>query len=127
MQLYAILTWLGMMLLAILNGLLRERFFRTRFDELTAHQISTIVLLLLLTGYCALLAQSWPLHSMTEAWTVGVIWLALTLLFECGFGHYVAKHPWRRLLADYNLLAGRIWVLIPLWMLIAPSLLLLHH
>ena len=34
------------------------------------------------------------------------------MLFELGFGHWVAGHPWSRLLADYDLLAGRIWVLV---------------
>ena len=126
MLLQTILAWLGMMLLAMCNGFIRERFFRSQFGELAAHQVSTIALLLLLTGYCTLLSQFWALHSMGEVWTVGITWLTMTLLFECGFGHYVAKHPWRHLLADYNLMAGRIWVFVPLWMLIAPPLLLLH-
>lgn len=127
MLLQTILAWLGMMLLAIFNGYIRERFLRSRLGELAAHQVSTIALLLLLAGYCALLARLWPLHSLADAWTVGVIWLAMTLLFECGFGRYVAKHPWRRLLADYNLMAGRIWLFIPLWMFIAPPVLLFHQ
>jgi hypothetical protein len=29
-----------------------------------------------------------------------------TVAFELTFGHYVMGHPWSRLLADYNLLAG---------------------
>ena len=127
MLLHTILAWFGMMLLAMFNGFIRERFFRSRLGELTAHQVSTVTLLLLLTGYCAVLARFWSLHSTVHAWTVGLVWLIMTLLFEFGFGHFVAKHPWRRLLNDYNLMAGRIWVLIPLWMLIAPPLLLACH
>jgi len=42
------------------------------------------------------------------------------VLFEFGFGHWVAGHSWRRLLADYKLLAGRLWALVLVWIGIAP-------
>jgi len=32
-------------------------------------------------------------------------------------------HPWRRLLGDYDLRAGRLWVLIPLWLAAGPAVL----
>jgi hypothetical protein len=34
--------------------------------------------------------------------------------------HYLFGNPWQRLLADYNLAQGRIWVLVPLATLVAP-------
>ena len=46
----------------------------------------------------------------------------MTLLFEFGVGHYLFGSPWHRLLADYNLLEGRVWLLVPLWLLVAPAL-----
>jgi hypothetical protein len=30
------------------------------------------------------------------------------------------KHPWSRLLHDYNLFEGRLWVLVLLWVTLAP-------
>jgi hypothetical protein len=48
--------------------------------------------------------------------------VALTVLFEFIFGRLVMKHPWSKLLADYNLLAGRLWLLVLLWLVIAPVL-----
>jgi hypothetical protein len=30
------------------------------------------------------------------------------------------KHPWTRLLHDYNILEGRVWVLVLVWITIAP-------
>jgi hypothetical protein len=47
----------------------------------------------------------------------------MTLAFEFLFGHYVAGHSWRRLPADYDLSAGRVWVFAPLWVALAPPLL----
>jgi len=49
-------------------------------------------------------------------------WLVLTLAFEFLFGHYVGGHSWRSLLDDYDLLSGRLWVLVPAWLAVAPYL-----
>jgi hypothetical protein len=54
---------------------------------------------------------------------IGVLWLALTVFFEFCFGHYVEGQLWDMLLANYNVLNGRIWVLVLLSELIAPPVL----
>jgi len=53
---------------------------------------------------------------------VGSIWVTLTVAFEFLAGHYVFENSWQKLLADYNLTQGRIWILVlvadftaPLW------------
>jgi hypothetical protein len=53
---------------------------------------------------------------------LGIAWLTITVLFELAFGHWVAGHPWSRLLADYNILAGRLWVFVLLTTALAPWL-----
>ena len=50
------------------------------------------------------------------------MWLAMTLMFEFGAGHYLFRTPWSTLLADYNLLAGRLWILVLVATLTAPAL-----
>ena len=47
----------------------------------------------------------------------------MTVAFEFGFGHFVAGHSWQRLLGDYNLLEGRVWLLFLLWILVVVPLL----
>ena len=54
--------------------------------------------------------------------TVSLTWPALTILFEFGFGHYVEHKPWDTLLADYNILKGRIWGLVLISEFAAPLL-----
>ena len=44
----------------------------------------------------------------------------MTVAFEFLFGHYVAKRPWRELLRDYNLFAGRVWLVVLVWVTLAP-------
>jgi hypothetical protein len=44
----------------------------------------------------------------------------MTVAFEFLFGHYVMGHTWERLLQDYNILAGRIWILFLVFTAAAP-------
>jgi ATP adenylyltransferase/5',5'''-P-1,P-4-tetraphosphate phosphorylase II len=116
-----ILAWIPMVFIAILNGAIRDLGYGKRLPELRAHQISTITALLLFGTYIFALTRLWQIDR-DQAIVVGLIWLVLTLGFEFLFGHYVAKHPWAKLLHDYNILAGRLWILIPIWIAIAPYL-----
>jgi hypothetical protein len=43
----------------------------------------------------------------------------LTLVFETFLGRVLGGKPWPAV-EDYNVLAGRIWLLVPLWTLVAP-------
>jgi hypothetical protein len=52
---------------------------------------------------------------------IGAVWLALTLAFEFLAGHYLFGSSWERLLADYDLLRGRVWILVLLATLFAPA------
>jgi hypothetical protein len=65
--------------------------------------------------------RRWPLPTARAA-TVGAAWVGLTVLFEFGFGHYVANRPWSTLLAHYNVRRGRLWPLVLAAMGIAPAL-----
>jgi hypothetical protein len=117
-----LLAWLPMVALAIANGLARQSWYGKHLSELRAHQVSTLTGILLLGTYMWLVIRHWRPESGAQAWAVGFLWLAMTVAFEFLFGHFVAGHSWNRLLADYNLLAGRLWALFLLWVTIAPYL-----
>ena len=112
--------WLVLMLLAVGNGILREATYGQILSELQAHQLST------LTGILAMTAAVWLLSlwkqpdSEQQALFIGIIWLFATVSFEFVFGHYVAGHSWQRLFQDYNLLAGRVWLLFLIWLVALP-------
>ena len=54
------------------------------------------------------------------ALSAGALWLAMTLAFEFLAGHFLFGKPWPVLVADYNLLRGRVWIFVPLVTLLAP-------
>lgn len=117
-----ILAWIPMVLIAVANGILRVAWYGKGSSELTAHQISSLTGIVLFGFYIWVVIRSWPPDSAMQALAIGLVWLGLTIAFEFLFGHYVAQHPWGRLIYDYNLLAGRIWVIVLLWVTFAPYL-----
>jgi hypothetical protein len=110
-----------MALLAIGNGAVREVAVKPWAGDRAAHQISTFTLLALISGYVWLLQRRSPLMSTREALAMGLAWALMTLTFEFGFGHYVAGTSWSALLADYDLTSGNLWVLVPIWVALAPA------
>lgn len=117
-----ILAWFPMVFLAIANGTLREVWLRKHLSELHAHQLSTLTGIVILGVYMGVVVRFLQPASSGQAWAIGLLWLGMTVAFEFGFGHYIAGHPWSRLWADYNLLAGRVWALVLVWVTVAPYL-----
>ncbi|HET7319868.1 MAG TPA: hypothetical protein VFK23_12080 [Nitrospirota bacterium] len=115
------LAWFGMMVLAIVNGGLRDFAYKAYVGDLPAHQISTVVLLALLAGYIWFLTRIWPIKSARQAWIIGVMWFLMTEVFEFGMG-LAQGDSWSELVYAYNVFAGQVWILIPLWVLVGPYL-----
>jgi hypothetical protein len=109
-----------MVLIAVANGTFRQAVLLPRLGDSLARQLSTISLLLLFALYTGVVFRIWPLASARLALGVGLAWLALTLAFEFGLGYYVSHLAWRDMLAEYDLASGRLWVLVPVWVAVAP-------
>ncbi|MBD3180354.1 MAG: hypothetical protein GF417_12690 [Candidatus Latescibacteria bacterium] len=112
--------WIPMVPIAILNAAIREKFLAGQLSELASHQVSTVTAVILLGLYIFLLTGRVRIESGRMALRIGLIWLGLTLSFEFLFGHYIMGNPWNRLLHDYNITAGRVWLFIPAWTALAP-------
>jgi hypothetical protein len=119
----AFAAWLGLLVVAILNGGIREKLLVPAFGELTGHLVSTILLSGMIFAFTGVILPWLGPASSQDAWLVGLIWLCLTLAFEFLGGHFIAHAPWKRLLADYNVARGRIWILVLLVTLLSPPLL----
>ena len=115
-----LLCWFALAAIAIANGMLRQGTYGRVLPELAAHQLSTATAVLFSGVFVWWFNRRWPLCSAGQAWFIGFVWLVATVGFEFGFGHYVAGHSWERLLADYDLVSGRVWPLFLLWVLSLP-------
>ena len=119
LTIYAV-SWIGMVVLAILNGAVREKIYGPFMQELSAHQLSTFIALVIFGLYIWALTGIYPIESSIQAVLIGGMWVIMTILFEFIFGHFVMRHPWSKLFHDYNLLKGRVWLLVLIWTAIAP-------
>jgi hypothetical protein len=115
-----LLAWVPMLVIAIANGALRESTYGKAMPELRAHQLSTLIGSVVMGLFIWVVVRVWPPASGRQALAIGLIWLALTVAFEFVFGRLVVHRSWPELLHDYNLVAGRVWVVFLLWLAVAP-------
>lgn len=115
-----ILAWLGASVLGIVNGGVRDFAYEERVGESTAGQISTGTLIALLALYFWILQRRWALASRREALSVGAIWVALTVLFEFGFGAAAEGLTWEQMLEPYDVTEGNVWLLVLVWIALGP-------
>jgi hypothetical protein len=116
----AVLIWCALLVISSINGFVREAVLIPRLGDVAGRAISTVALsafIVILTWACI----GWIApRSTSQAWMVGVMWVAFTLAFEFLAGHYLFHNAWDRLLEDYNLLRGRIWILVLFTTLVSP-------
>lgn len=122
MVLRALAVWSFLLLLAVLNGGLREAWLVPAWGPLRGHQASTLLLSALILGATRLTIGWVGVVDTGQALLVGALWLGLTLAFEFLAGHFLFHRPWPVLLADYDLSQGRIWILVLVVTFLAPAL-----
>ena len=114
-------TWLLFIILAIINAVIRNEGYKPIIGDLRAHQLSTIIfmILIIVVTYLVLRFSNLQLTDK-DALIMGSIWVILTIVFEFIAGHYVFGNSWEKLITDYNILKGRIWSLVLLTTFISP-------
>lgn len=122
MLIRALLAWLVLLALAVVNGAAREAWLIPRIGASAGHAVSSLSLSALIFLLSWLTIGWINPATARDAFLIGLVWLALTLAFEFVAGHYVFRKPWNELLADYDVLSGRIWVLVLLTTTLAPLL-----
>lgn len=116
----ALAVWAGLCLVAIANGTVRQFALVPRIGPYAGHVVSSLSLSALIFLLAWMSIRWIGPRSAREAWAVGLCWLLATLAFEFLAGHYLFRNPWPKLLADYNLRQGRVWVLVLLATLVSP-------
>lgn len=114
--------WLVLVALAFANGAFREFVLSPKLGAPVAHVISTVILsaLIVLVTYL-FVGKVKDRYSAQDMLLTGIFWTALTLVFEFGLG-LARGASWETMLADYNIFKGRVWVVVPIITLLAPSI-----
>lgn len=117
----ALAIWVSILLLAIVNGVLRESVLLPGLGVPSAYLLSGLLLsaLILAVTYAAL---PWLAVTRTaHLWYIGAGWLGLTLVFEFSFGLWQGL-SWPALLQAYSFRDGNVWPVVLLVTVCAPVL-----
>lgn len=113
------ILWIPMMVIAFANAVFRQLIIIRHTNELRAHQLSTITLIILCSVYVWWIFPHLHITHIGQALVAGGLWVLLTVLFELGLGVFSGRSI-SFLLRDYNLIAGRIWLFFLLWLFLLP-------
>lgn len=114
-------VWLGILVLAMANGVLRETVLLPWLGAPSVLILSGVLLsaLILAVAYASL-----PWLQLRQTWqrlAVGLGWLVLTLVFEFSFGLWQGKSR-AELLMPYTFKDGNLWPLVLAVTVLAPSI-----
>jgi predicted Co/Zn/Cd cation transporter (cation efflux family) len=117
-----VLAWAGLPFIAIFNGLLRELTYSSIAGEKTGHQISSILLSIIICFYVVILNSRVTLKNSVEAFSAGSAWLIFTIAFEILVG-FIAGTSMSQQMQNYNVVDGHLWVVVLVTVFFAPVLL----
>ena len=116
----SVAAWLVILILAMLNGLLREAVLLPNLSKPVAFVLSGLLLSSVIVIVAVALAPWLKLSSASRSLYVGFLWLCLTLIFEFGFGLFVQSRSWAEMREAYTFKDGNIWPLVLVVTFFAP-------
>jgi hypothetical protein len=116
----AVVSWLGLLIVAFLNGALRQLVYPSTLGDFDARQVAVGVGAVALGATMWFLLRRWPVSSVRQAWATGTLWAGLTVVFEIALVRG-GGHPWSDVLDQYAIWKGSLWPLLVLWVLAAPA------
>ena len=117
----AFAVWAAILVIAVLNGTLREMVVTPLFGAFSGRLLSGLILCscILLAAW---LATPWfGVQGRARYWAIGGFWLLATLAFEIGIG-IAQGRDFRELFQAYTLEGGNLWPLVLITTLVAPWL-----
>ncbi len=121
-MLKATAVWALILILAILNGALREAVLLPALGKPWGLMLSGVLLAACIAVVALTFVPRIVRTGAVEPWRIGLLWLVLTLVFEFGFGRLVQGRSWAELLQAYTFADGNLWPLVLLVTAVAPSL-----
>lgn len=121
LPLKAAAMWLAFLVLAFANGALRQMATQPLLGEQAARLGHTLALALLFLFLARWFARTVGPAGLDGRCLLGLAWALGASFFEIGLGRALGM-PWERILADWNVVEGRLWPLVPLALLLGPVL-----
>jgi hypothetical protein len=114
--------WLGFLAVAIAAGMGREILLTPALGPLAGRAVGTVLVGAIIFGLIYAFVGRLKGASPVSLLKLGLFWTMATVMFEFLVGHYAMGHSWESLLADYNVIQGRLWPLVLIVTLFGPLL-----
>jgi hypothetical protein len=118
----ATMIWLAIFIVAVINGLLREKLLLPLLGVDIALPLSGVILsmLVFLISFLSvpLLKSARPGNFLA----IGLLWVIMTLSLEILFAHYVAGKSWQELLQIFTMKNGDLFNVVLVITAISPWL-----
>lgn len=115
----ALIIWVGILVLAVANGVLRESVIIPGLGTPAALVLSGLLLSVLIIGVTYLSLPWLQIRRPVQFWVVGLGWVVLTFVFEFSFGLWQGK-SWSVLLEAYTFKSGNLWPVVLAVTALAP-------
>jgi len=114
--------WFVIVIVAIFNGIFREKILVNLIGSKLALPLSG-VLLAILVFLITLIFIPFIGSSVAKTYVwIGLFWLILTLSFEFLFGHFLAKKTWHEIMQVLNIKNGNLFIFVLFVTVISPWL-----
>lgn len=108
----AMALWFGLLVLAVLNGSVREKLLLPALGERLALPASGLMLSALILAATTLAFPLLGRPSAGQCWRIGSVWAGMSAAFDFLFGRFVRGQEWASLLAAYDPRGGNLWLLV---------------
>jgi len=108
-------VWVIFILAESLNGAMRMAFLEPLLGAQHARQVGVIIGSFIIVAVASIFHDWIRAHEVYQLVYVGLLWLALTVIFEVALGRFVMAYSWDRIAADFDLPHGG---LLPLGLLV---------
>lgn len=113
-------VWCLLMFTEMLHGTARIFLLVPVMGDFPARQLTVFTGALLIYTIAFLLIKWINPTTITQAFSIGALWVTLTLVFEISLGRFAFNMSWQRIAEDYNLPHGGLMPIGLLLMLLAP-------
>ncbi|BAY11692.1 hypothetical protein [Calothrix sp. NIES-2098] len=116
----SMIVWLVFILTESLNGTVRNLWLTPSLGDFWAHQISFFTGSIIVLAIATIFVKWLDVTRTSQLFSIGLLWLLLTLTFEICLGRFILGYSWERIAADYNLLQGGLMPIGLILLMLAP-------
>ena len=115
-----LVVWVVLMVAESLNGAIRIFGLIPALGEVLAERIAFAIGAALILTIATLLFRWMQIPQRSQQFSIGILWLLLTLGFEIALGRFAFGYSWAQIAADYDLRQGGLMPIGFGWLIFAP-------